>query len=147
MGLTERHWFEDEEPDLTDRQLEDAVYESKKETFNANLVRWKCVGGDNVRNIQSVIDALQDAKANEHGCIRITDEARCAMVRILMKSAELLKEQPKEGKWIVFPENLAYEGASSDEEIVCSACGKVWNMIDNCTEDFDYCPKCGSHNT
>ena len=25
MGLTERHWFEDEEPELTDRQLEDAV--------------------------------------------------------------------------------------------------------------------------
>jgi len=25
MGLTERHWFENEEPELTDRQLEDAV--------------------------------------------------------------------------------------------------------------------------
>ena len=30
MGLTERHWFEDEEPTLTDRQLEDIVYENKK---------------------------------------------------------------------------------------------------------------------
>ena len=30
MGLTERHWFEDEEPELTDRQLEDIVYENKK---------------------------------------------------------------------------------------------------------------------
>ena len=25
MGLTERHWFEDEEPELTERQLEDIV--------------------------------------------------------------------------------------------------------------------------
>ena len=29
MGLTERHWFENEEPELTDRQLEDIVYENK----------------------------------------------------------------------------------------------------------------------
>lgn len=26
MGLTEGHWFEDEEPELTERQLEEAVY-------------------------------------------------------------------------------------------------------------------------
>ena len=32
-----------------------------------------------------VIDALQDAEADEFNCIKITDEARCAMVRILMK--------------------------------------------------------------
>lgn len=43
-------------------------------------------------DIQTVIDALQDAKVDKYGQIRITDEARCAMVRILMKSAELLKE-------------------------------------------------------
>ena len=36
-------------------------------------------------NIQKVIDALQDAKTDETNCIRITDEARCAMVRILMQ--------------------------------------------------------------
>ena len=46
-------------------------------------------------DIQTVIDALQDAKLDENNQIRITDEARCAMVRILMKSAELLKEQDK----------------------------------------------------
>lgn len=44
-------------------------------------------------NIQMVIDALQDAKVDEFNCIKITDEARCAMVRILMKEAERLKEQ------------------------------------------------------
>lgn len=30
MGLTERHWFEDEEPTLTDRQLEDLIEENKR---------------------------------------------------------------------------------------------------------------------
>ena len=25
MGITERRWFEDEEPELTEQQLEDAV--------------------------------------------------------------------------------------------------------------------------
>lgn len=30
MGITERHWFENEESELTDRQLEDIVYENKK---------------------------------------------------------------------------------------------------------------------
>lgn len=28
--------------------------------------------------------------------------------------------------------------------IVCSKCGKVWNILDNDTETFDYCPGCGS---
>lgn len=36
-------------------------------------------------DIQMVIDALQNAEADEFNCIKITDEARCAMVRILMK--------------------------------------------------------------
>lgn len=38
MGLTERHWFEDEEPELTERQLEDIVYENKK-AYNNGYVK------------------------------------------------------------------------------------------------------------
>lgn len=30
MGLTERHWFEDEEPELTENQLEDLLWENIK---------------------------------------------------------------------------------------------------------------------
>ena len=42
MGLTERHWFENEEPELTDRQLEDIVYENKIAYDNAHSAeqRW-----------------------------------------------------------------------------------------------------------
>ena len=28
--------------------------------------------------------------------------------------------------------------------IVCSECGRAWNIIDNCTETFNYCPNCGA---
>ena len=41
MGLTERHWFEDEEPKLTDEQLEDIVYEKKKVHDQDAIVRCK----------------------------------------------------------------------------------------------------------
>ena len=37
MGITERHWFEDEKPELTERQLEDIVYENKKAYDNGYI--------------------------------------------------------------------------------------------------------------
>ena len=55
---------------------------------------------------------------------------------------ELLKEQ--EAEWIEYPECLAYDGAYSDSHIVCSACKHVFSIMDNCTEEFDYCPHCGA---
>ena len=30
------------------------------------------------------------------------------------------------------------------DRIVCSCCKKEWNVLDNCTEDFYYCPNCGA---
>lgn len=58
----------------------------------------------------------------------------------------LLREQPeqKHGHWIEYPKCLEYDGALDDTYIVCSACEHVFNVIDNCTELFDYCPKCGA---
>ena len=58
---------------------------------------------------------------------------------------ELLKEQEvKEAHWIEYPECLKYDGAFSNDQIVCSACKHVFSIIDNCTEEFDYCPHCGA---
>ena len=31
-----------------------------------------------------------------------------------------------------------------EDEIVCSVCGANFNIIDNCTEKFDFCPNCGA---
>lgn len=55
---------------------------------------------------------------------------------------ELLTKQDAE--WIEYPECLAYDGAYSDSHIVCSACKHVFSTMDNCTEEFDYCPHCGA---
>lgn len=63
----------------------------------------------------------------------------------LSKQDELLKEQgTKEAHWIEYPECLKYDGAYSNDQIVCSACKHVFCIIDNCTEEFDYCPHCGA---
>ena len=31
-----------------------------------------------------------------------------------------------------------------EDEIMCSVCGANFNVIDNCTEKFDFCPNCGA---
>lgn len=31
-----------------------------------------------------------------------------------------------------------------EDEIKCTACGALFNVIDNCTEKFNYCPNCGA---
>lgn len=49
---------------------------------------------------------------------------------------ELLKEQ-KNGEWI---DHTFAHG----DDIECPFCHKKWNVIDNCTETFDYCPGCGA---
>ena len=47
-------------------------------------------------------------------------------------------------RWINYPECLGYDGAYCDENIVCSNCESVWNIIDNEADRFDYCPTCGA---
>lgn len=61
---------------------------------------------------------------------------------IARQTLAILKEQDAE--WIEYPECLAYDGAYSDSHIVCSACKHVFSTMDNCTEEFDYCPHCGA---
>lgn len=48
------------------------------------------------------------------------------------------------GRWIGYPECLQYVNAYSDDHIVCSACEQCFSILDNCTEEFDYCPHCGA---
>ena len=48
------------------------------------------------------------------------------------------------GRWINYPECLRYESAYCEEDIVCSECHSVWNIIDNDADRFDHCPACGA---
>lgn len=50
MGVTERHWFEDEEPELTDQQLEDfvsmqdiAYKQGYQKGYSDGVKEWKAV--------------------------------------------------------------------------------------------------------
>lgn len=49
----------------------------------------------------------------------------------------------KQGRWITSPESYGYAGAYSSDHIVCSECKHVWDILDNDTETFNYCPNCG----
>ena len=42
----------------------------------------------------------------------------------------------KHGEW--------KEEYPTSDNIVCSVCGGMWNVLDNCTETFDFCPHCGA---
>lgn len=66
-------------------------------------------------------------------------------VRTIAKAAlEMLKERQGKGRWIEYPECLGYDGAIDDTYIACSECGHVFCIMDNCTEEFDFCPHCGA---
>ncbi len=44
----------------------------------------------------------------------------------------------KEGEW-------KQQHGSYEDQIMCSVCGASFNIIENCTEQFDFCPNCGAH--
>lgn len=115
-------------------------------------------------DIRNVIDSLRYAKTNADGNIWIANSERDAMVRILTKTAELLKEQqteiedlrtamqsmieglcviagnkqqPKTGHWI-FNGDEYYEAWGHD----CSECGK--HMTTAKGMYANYCWNCGA---
>lgn len=59
--------------------------------------------------------------------------------KFLNKVFSLFKEpQPTMGRWIEYPE------AFSEDVVICSACDHVFNIFNNCVEEFKYCPHCGA---
>ena len=74
-------------------------------------------------------------------CLNTKDRTIDANDIMRFPSAE---PERKKGKWIDYPDCLAYEGAYSDEEHVCSECHAVFNHMDNCMEDWNFCPSCGA---
>ena len=61
-----------------------------------------------------------------------------------IKDAPTVEAKPmKKGRWVTYPECLAYDGAYSDTHMVCSKCEHVWDYMDNDAETFNYCPNCG----
>jgi hypothetical protein len=65
------------------------------------------------------------------------------VMEMIYEAPTIEAEPVKHGEWIGYPECLEYENAFCDD-IVCSECHHVWNVIGNCTEEFKYCPNCGA---
>ena len=66
---------------------------------------------------------------------------------LLLRDIDSLLKERRTGRWIEYPKALEYEGAYLPEHIVCSACEHVFCTLDNCTEEFNYCPHCGAKMT
>ena len=62
----------------------------------------------------------------------------------IVEGEPTIEPERKKGKWIEYPDCLRYEDAYSDDQIACSACHHVFSILDNCTEEFNFCPNCGA---
>lgn len=95
------------------------------------------------------VDALKEYINDCDYCSNCLDkEFRCELncelpSCVTLRWKRVFDEQPtveatRHGKWC--------EGLEcySDDFIVCSVCGESFNVLDNDTYRFDYCPKCGS---
>ena len=58
MGLTERHWFEDEEPELTENQIEDMLWERDK-AYQAGYKKGLMDGSITASQAQKPVQAIQ----------------------------------------------------------------------------------------
>lgn len=50
---------------------------------------------------------------------------------------ETSEDKQSEGEW-------EQQLEPYEDEIICSVCRMNFNVIDNCTEKFNYCPNCGA---
>ena len=60
---------------------------------------------------------------------------------VIRKAQTIEREK---GRWIEYPEALRYDKALYETSIVCSCCKSVWDILENETQDFDFCPACGA---
>jgi hypothetical protein len=71
------------------------------------------------------------------------EEVRTESVRATIDHAPTVPQRMR-GRWIEYPEVLAIADALDDTYIGCSCCKNVFNVFDNDTERFLFCPNCGA---
>ena len=62
---------------------------------------------------------------------------KCAIRDVKSQPAADVTEV-RHGEWV----QIGYDEAL--DRITCSCCKEYFNLIDNCTEAFNYCPHCGA---
>lgn len=60
-------------------------------------------------------------------------------------ASERAEIETKRGHWIEGIEAMKFDGVLGDDYIVCSECRKPFCTIENCTEEFNFCPHCGAN--
>ena len=136
MGLTERHWFENEDvPENYEWDLEDAVYDSytnKKPENSVPMMKGK----------MTMIDREKVIKNNAIRGLRSAIEISGSMVHLRKEYAkailDLLKEQEKAGTW---------KQIDDDTNIwSCSECDEPFILMDGTPIEnkYYYCPQCGA---
>lgn len=97
---------------------------------------------DDLISRAAALDAIDSMKPMQGNMEQLAMKALCWAA---IKTIQPVDAVPVvHGRWINYPECLGYEGAYCDENIVCSECHSVWNIIDNDADRFDYCPECGA---
>lgn len=78
-------------------------------------------------------------------CSMANENGYCQVTACCNTSKPTVDAEPvRQGHWIGYPECLKYENALDDSDIVCSVCGEAFDILDNDTERFAYCPHCGA---
>lgn len=62
----------------------------------------------------------------------------------LAKIPTIEVESAKRGRWICFPESMKFDSVYCADQIACSECKQAWDICDNDTDTFNYCPYCGA---
>lgn len=125
MGLTERHWFENEDvPENYEWALEDAVYNSctNKKANTVEVVRCK-------NDKEAIVNDLNVAKHMLCNRQILTPEMCVRIGQAITSVLTLLKEQePVKPRYIPPKSIYSWE---------CGVCAEPFDRIAN------YCPKCG----
>ena len=120
------------------------------------------IGDTFIECFEMILKALPSAQPDLdewcYDCKEYDAERHCCprFNRVIREAVEEAKEERKMGKWIEDAETyykaVNEKGGGVDENtpyftedyIVCPECLTMFSVIDNCTEDFDFCPKCGA---
>lgn len=141
MGLTERHWFENEDvPENYEWALEDAVYNSRTTGEGGKMrVTDRSLIKAELQNLQSVLEHQAEMSIGS-GKMRLLSFAHACSGAL-----ELLKEQPiVHGRWVKMTGMMPPEYHGHYE---CSECR--WHMRGprdslRKEEELSYCPNCGA---
>ena len=104
---------------------------------------WIGVDMSDLIDRQKALDAIQQ-RADRVDSVYSAFWEGLIIAQDIVKNLPSAEPERKKGTWIEYPDCLKYEDAYSDDQIACSACHHVFSILDNCTEEFNFCPNCGA---